>query len=144
MASEPDRVRAVVAIGEAAPDVRAVFASTTEVVDAGSMADAVRLAADLARPGDAVVLSPGCASFDWYRGYPARGDDFRRLVDELVLHPGRDAEPSDHLPAGHVPTDRVPTDRVPTDRVPTDRVPTDRVPTDRVPTDHRPSEGAPR
>ena len=34
----------------------------------------------LARPGDAVVLSPGCASFDWYSGYPARGDDFRRLV----------------------------------------------------------------
>jgi hypothetical protein len=27
-----------------------------------------------------VVLSPGCASFDWYSGYPARGDDFRRLV----------------------------------------------------------------
>ena len=32
------------------------------------------------QPGDAVVLSPGCASFDWYSGYPARGDDFRRLV----------------------------------------------------------------
>jgi UDP-N-acetylmuramoylalanine--D-glutamate ligase len=82
MATEPGRVRAVVAIGEAAPDVRAVFAPTTTVVDADTMAAAVRVAGDLARRGDAVVLSPGCASFDWYTGYPARGDDFKRLVRE--------------------------------------------------------------
>lgn len=80
MAAEPHRVRAVVAIGEAAPDVHAIFESTTPVVDAATMSDAVSLAAELARPGDAVVLSPGCASFDWYAGYPARGDDFKRLV----------------------------------------------------------------
>jgi UDP-N-acetylmuramoylalanine--D-glutamate ligase len=82
MAGEPARVRAVVAIGEAAPDIRAVFEATTPVVDAGSMHEAVDHAAALARPGDAVVLSPGCASFDWYSGYPARGDDFKRLVAE--------------------------------------------------------------
>ena len=58
--------------------------AATTVVDAGSMAEAVRAAADLARPGDAVVLSPGCASFDWYTGYPARGDDFLRCVDDLL------------------------------------------------------------
>lgn len=80
MAAEAHRVRAVVAIGEAAPDVHAAFARSTRVVDAGSMADAVAIAAELARPGDAVVLSPGCASFDWYSGYPARGDDFTRRV----------------------------------------------------------------
>jgi UDP-N-acetylmuramoylalanine--D-glutamate ligase len=80
MAAEAHRVRAVVAIGEAAPDVHAAFDATTRVADAGSMADAVAIAAELARPGDAVVLSPGCASFDWYSGYPARGDDFARLV----------------------------------------------------------------
>lgn len=80
MGAEAHRVRAVVAIGEAAPDVRAVFDGTTRVVDAASMTDAVALAAELAVPGDAVVLSPGCASFDWYTGYPARGDDFKRLV----------------------------------------------------------------
>jgi UDP-N-acetylmuramoylalanine--D-glutamate ligase len=80
MGDEAHRVRAVVAVGEAAPDIHGVFDASTVVVDAGSMSEAVRLAADLAEPGDAVVLSPGCASFDWYSGYPARGDDFRRLV----------------------------------------------------------------
>ncbi|MEO6652857.1 MAG: UDP-N-acetylmuramoyl-L-alanine--D-glutamate ligase [Ilumatobacteraceae bacterium] len=83
MAAEADRVRAVIAIGEAAPDIRAVFGASTPVTDAISMRDAVRMAAAAARAGDAVVLSPGCASFDWYTGYPARGDDFRRLVHEL-------------------------------------------------------------
>jgi len=80
MGVDADRLRAVVAVGEAAPDIHGVFDGRTQVVDAGSMSDAVDLAAGLARPGDAVVLSPGCASFDWYSGYPARGDDFRRLV----------------------------------------------------------------
>jgi UDP-N-acetylmuramoylalanine--D-glutamate ligase len=80
MGAEPQRVRAVVAVGEAAPDIHGVFDAVTTVVDADSMAEAVTRAAELARPGDAVVLSPGCASFDWYSGYPARGEDFRRLV----------------------------------------------------------------
>jgi UDP-N-acetylmuramoylalanine--D-glutamate ligase len=80
MAAEATRVRAVVAIGEAAPDVRAAFDDATTVVDAASMEQAVELAATFARAGDAVVLSPGCASFDWYSGYPERGDHFRDLV----------------------------------------------------------------
>jgi UDP-N-acetylmuramoylalanine--D-glutamate ligase len=86
MAAEAARVRAVVAIGQAAGDVTAAFAGRVPVVTAGSMADAVERAADLARPGDVVLLSPGCASFDWYPdgGYPARGDDFRRLVQERL------------------------------------------------------------
>ena len=84
MGVEAHRVRAVVAVGEAAPDIHGVFDGRTTVVDAGSMADAVAAAADLAEPGDAVVLSPGCASFDWYSGYPARGDDFRRLVHAQI------------------------------------------------------------
>ncbi len=81
------RVRAVVAIGDAAPDVHAAFESATTVVDAPSMERAVELAASLARRGDAVVLSPGCASFDWYGGYTERGDHFRRLVrDHITSH----------------------------------------------------------
>ena len=82
MAAAPDRVRAVVAIGEAAPLVAAVFAGVAPVSTAASMSDAVEQAGRMAEPGDVVLLSPGCASFDWYPdgGYPARGDDFRRLV----------------------------------------------------------------
>jgi UDP-N-acetylmuramoylalanine--D-glutamate ligase len=89
MAAEPDRIRAVVAIGQAAGDVAAAFAGRASVTTAGSMADAVERAGDLARPGDVVLLSPGCASFDWYPdgGYPARGDDFRRLVQERLSIP---------------------------------------------------------
>ncbi len=84
MAATSSMIRCVIAIGESAPDIRRVFEASTPVVDADSMFDAVRHAANAARPGDAVVLSPGCASFDWYAGYSARGDDFRRLVGDLL------------------------------------------------------------
>ncbi len=73
-------VRSVVAIGEAAPAVVAAVAGRVPVTSAPSMAEAVVEADALARPGDAVVLSPGCASFDWYSSYGERGDDFTRLV----------------------------------------------------------------
>ncbi len=79
-----DAVRSVVAIGEAAPEVRRVFAGRCPVAEASSMADAVRMAADAARPGDAVLLSPGCASFDWYGSYAERGDHFTQQVHELI------------------------------------------------------------
>jgi UDP-N-acetylmuramoylalanine--D-glutamate ligase len=86
LASDPGRVRAVVAIGSAGRDVADVFAGRAPVTTASSMADAVDQASRAARAGDVVLLSPGCASFDWYPegGYPARGDDFRRLVQERL------------------------------------------------------------
>jgi UDP-N-acetylmuramoylalanine--D-glutamate ligase len=77
-------VRAVVAIGEAAGEVAAAFAERVPVTTATSMRQAVEAAAELARPGDAVVLSPGCASFDWYRNYGERGDDFAASVREWL------------------------------------------------------------
>jgi UDP-N-acetylmuramoylalanine--D-glutamate ligase len=73
-------VRAVVAIGEAAADVRTIFAPTRPVQAAGDMETAVAVAAELAQPGDAVVLSPGCASFDWYDSYRRRGEHFATIV----------------------------------------------------------------
>ena len=82
MASEHERVKAVVALGEAAPIIREAFARWCPVIEVTSMRAAVAAAAGLAAAGDTVLLSPGCASFDWYPdgGYPARGDDFKRLV----------------------------------------------------------------
>lgn len=84
LAGEHERVKAVVALGEAAPIVREAFERWCPVVEAASMRVAVEAAASLAGHGDTVLLSPACASFDWYPdgGYPARGDDFKRLVRE--------------------------------------------------------------
>lgn len=84
LATEHARVKAVVALGEAAPIVRDVFTAWCPVGEATSMPAAVEMAAAFAEPGDTVLLSPACASFDWYPdgGYPARGDDFKRLVHE--------------------------------------------------------------
>jgi UDP-N-acetylmuramoylalanine--D-glutamate ligase len=81
------QLRAVVAIGEAAGEVEAAFSGAVPVVRAGSMHDAVRAAAVLAQAGDAVLLSPACASFDWYESYAARGDDFAREVTALLDDP---------------------------------------------------------
>jgi UDP-N-acetylmuramoylalanine--D-glutamate ligase len=78
-------VRAVVAFGEAAPEIEAAFAGVRPVVSVTTMRDAVAEAAALARSGDVVLLSPACASFDAYPNYGARGDDFAREVDALIV-----------------------------------------------------------
>ncbi len=77
-------VRAVVAIGEATAAVASAFAGLVPVTTATSMESAVEAAACFARPGDAVLLSPGCASFDWYPSYGARGDHFAELVTSRI------------------------------------------------------------
>jgi len=82
LATEREHVVAVVGLGEAATEVTDAFSGWCPTTVARSMEEAVDQAASLARPGDVVLLSPACASFDWYPtgGYPARGDDFKRLV----------------------------------------------------------------
>jgi UDP-N-acetylmuramoylalanine--D-glutamate ligase len=89
LAAESPRLRGVVAIGEAADDVAAAFDGVVPVRRAASMDEAVVEAARLARRGDAVLLSPACASFDWYGSYAERGDDFVRAVRQHLA-----AEPS--------------------------------------------------
>ncbi len=80
LAQAAPHLRSVVAIGEAADEVAAAFFGLRPVTVAASMAEAVALAGEQARAGDVVLLSPGCASFDWYAGYDDRGDDFAGLV----------------------------------------------------------------
>ena len=84
LASLRSQLRAVVAIGDASEDVIEIFRGDLPVTIANSMEDAVSLAFDYAvRFRADVVLSPACASFDWYSNYVERGDDFKHTVGEL-------------------------------------------------------------
>ena len=81
--------RAVVLIGEAADKIAAAIAdaypalSELSVARASNMADAVRRAFELAQPGDAVLLSPACSSFDMFKSYAERGDRFAEAALSL-------------------------------------------------------------
>jgi UDP-N-acetylmuramoylalanine--D-glutamate ligase len=80
------RARAVVLIGRDAELIAAALAPTgVPLHRAEDMHAAVRLAARLAQPGDAVLLSPACASFDMFRDYVHRAEVFRQAVREEVL-----------------------------------------------------------
>jgi len=81
--------RAVVLIGADGPAIgQALASSGVSCETAGSMRDAVRRAAEIAQAGDAVLLSPACASFDMFRGYSHRGQVFVEEVEELALDRG--------------------------------------------------------
>lgn len=71
-------VRHLVAFGESAAEIAA--AATVPVTVAGDLADAFSHAVDIAREGDTVLLSPGCASFDEFASYAHRGEAFHALV----------------------------------------------------------------
>ena len=77
------KVRRAFLIGEAAPELASVFGDVPHEV-AGDLATAVAHAAAAARSGDVVLLSPACASYDQFRDFEQRGDEFRRLVNELA------------------------------------------------------------
>ncbi|MBW3592904.1 MAG: UDP-N-acetylmuramoyl-L-alanine--D-glutamate ligase [Actinobacteria bacterium] len=84
LAQEAGRRRVVRAylIGAAAPELAAALARAgVEHVEAGDLESAVRLARADAEPGDVVLLSPACASFDQFRDYEERGRAFRLLVE---------------------------------------------------------------
>lgn len=84
LAEAADRVRAVVAMGEAADEVEAVFSGLRPCAAVASMAEAVDQAVAFAEPGDAVLLSPACSSHDTYADYAARGDDFSACVRRRI------------------------------------------------------------
>ncbi|MBK9009495.1 UDP-N-acetylmuramoyl-L-alanine--D-glutamate ligase [Novosphingobium sp.] len=71
-------------IGEAGPRFAELLAPHMPVVRSEMLCEAVREAIAVARPGDVVLLSPACASFDQFRDYEARGDSFRQIVQALL------------------------------------------------------------
>lgn len=80
-----EHVRAVVAYGEAGPLVEAQLREHVPVIRVdGAFAEVVSRAAGLAGPGDAVLLSPACASFDMFRNYAERGRRFKEIVARLA------------------------------------------------------------
>jgi UDP-N-acetylmuramoylalanine--D-glutamate ligase len=82
----------VVLIGRDASRIRAALAPVAAQVpvhDAETLQEAVRRAADAAQPGDAVVLSPACASLDMFRDYRHRADVFVDAVRELAAEAGQ-------------------------------------------------------
>jgi UDP-N-acetylmuramoylalanine--D-glutamate ligase len=76
-------VKAVIAIGESAEKVVGAFKDIVPVSRAASMEEAVHAGAGLAVPGDVVLLSPACASFDWFQNYEHRGRAFKDAVMNL-------------------------------------------------------------
>jgi UDP-N-acetylmuramoylalanine--D-glutamate ligase len=88
LAGRADRLRAVVAIGEAAPELARVFDGVRPVRTADTIEEAVRAAFDLARPNGTVLLAPACASWDQFRDYAERGDRFAAAARGLQQEVG--------------------------------------------------------
>ncbi|MEX2961305.1 UDP-N-acetylmuramoyl-L-alanine--D-glutamate ligase [Microbulbifer sp. TYP-18] len=93
MAKSAGKLRALVCTGADGEKIASVFAGKCPLLRAHSMEDAVAKAYAQARAGDYVLLSPACASFDRYRNFEERGEDFRRAVTALM----------DTAPAGGAP-----------------------------------------
>ena len=79
----PGAVRQLILIGEDAPVIGDAVGGAVPVLFATSLDGAVSAAAQAARPGDTVLLSPACASFDMFRGFAVRGEQFVRAVEVL-------------------------------------------------------------
>jgi UDP-N-acetylmuramoylalanine--D-glutamate ligase len=78
-----DRVKELLTIGEDAPAIERALGEAAPTEHCGTLAEAVARAATLARPGDVVLLSPACASYDQFKSYEERGERFRQLVGAL-------------------------------------------------------------
>jgi UDP-N-acetylmuramoylalanine--D-glutamate ligase len=82
------RVKRVYTIGSAAGKIESQIISPKnggpEIVHAETLENAVKRAAEVAKPGDIVLLAPACASFDQFRNYEHRGHVFKQVVSELA------------------------------------------------------------
>ncbi|KAB2955156.1 MAG: UDP-N-acetylmuramoyl-L-alanine--D-glutamate ligase, partial [Thermoanaerobaculia bacterium] len=78
------KLRRAYLIGESAGELAAALSGAVETVETGTLEAAVAAAAAAATAGEVVVLSPACASFDQFRDYRDRGEQFVRFVEEVT------------------------------------------------------------
>ncbi len=95
-------VKAAYTIGEAGPRFAQLLEGRVPVTRAEMLCEATRSAIAAAEPGDVVLLSPACASFDQFKDYEQRGERFRQFVEALTENPDSDPcrESADAEPAG--------------------------------------------
>jgi UDP-N-acetylmuramoylalanine--D-glutamate ligase len=75
-----EKVKTVVLIGQMTEKLFALWSTTVPCIKATSLADSIDQCGKIARPGDVVLFSPGCSSFDMFKDFEDRGDQFRALV----------------------------------------------------------------
>jgi UDP-N-acetylmuramoylalanine--D-glutamate ligase len=78
------KVSGIVTIGEISTKLTDLFSDLVPCRAASTVPDAVRIATEIARPGQSIVFSPGTSSFDMFSGYAERGNIFRNAVNALV------------------------------------------------------------
>jgi UDP-N-acetylmuramoylalanine--D-glutamate ligase len=83
-AASAGRVKKAIFVGEAREHLARAFEGVVPYHLAGGLDGAIRLAMSLAEPGDAVLLSPACSSFDQFQDYQHRGEVFRTAVERLI------------------------------------------------------------
>ena len=78
-----EKVKFIIALGEDVANIHTAFNGICDIYNAASMEEAIAIAYQFSTKGDAVLLSPACASFDLFENYEARGNAFKNAVRSL-------------------------------------------------------------